>query len=227
MQDHFSTTACAAKRCRAASLNERDPVASIAQERVLRSELVAVSFFLSFSLCCLNSHLFVILLQSSKIFSRLRELTFFHTFSNIPVDESTFRIHEIELVIDAREHLSDGSRVANHAHRTHDFGKITTWDNGRGLVVDSTLKSCRGPIDELNSTFGLNGGHCCVHILRHHITTIHHTASHVLTMARITLCHHCCGLKGGICDLCNRQLLMVCLLCRDDWCITRKHEVNT
>merc|ERR1711924_161978 len=107
----------------------------MAYKSVLSSELVAISFFFPFSLSCLNANLLIILLQSSEIFTCLGELSFFHTFPNIPVDESTLGVHEIELVVDAREYLSNSGAVAYHTHSPHDFGKIATWHNGGGLVV--------------------------------------------------------------------------------------------
>merc|ERR1712070_1078404 len=119
---------------------------STARKSVLSSELVAISFFFPFSLSCLNADLLIVLLQSSEIFTRLGELSFFHTLSNIPVDKGTLGVHEIELVIDAREYLSNGGGVAYHANCTHNLCKIATWRNGGGLVVDATFETCRAPI---------------------------------------------------------------------------------
>jgi len=56
---------------RSVLLNEKDKAASTAHERVVRSELVAVTFLFAFSLSSLDAHLFVVLLQSSEIFTRL------------------------------------------------------------------------------------------------------------------------------------------------------------
>ena len=55
---------------------------------------------------------------------------------------------------------------------------------------------------------------------------VHHAAGHVLAVARITLHHHGGRLEDRHGDLCHGQLLMVCLLCRDDWCIGGQHEVD-
>ena len=44
------------------------------------------------------SHLLVIALKSCKVFAGLGEFTFLHTFANIPMNESTLRLHEIEFV---------------------------------------------------------------------------------------------------------------------------------
>ena len=57
-------------------------------------------------------------------------------------------------------------------------------------------------------------------------STIHHAAGHVFAMTRITLHHHGGWFKDRHGDLCHGQLLMVCLLRRDNWSIGGEHEVN-
>merc|ERR1711898_89336 len=74
------------------------------------------------------------------------------------MDKGSLGIHEIELVIDSGEDLSDGSGVGDHADGSHDLGEITTWHNGRGLVVDTALESSGAPVDELDGSLGLDGG---------------------------------------------------------------------
>merc|ERR1719377_57162 len=142
------------------------------------------------------------------------------------MDERALGVHEIELVVDAGEHFSNGGGVADHAHSTHDLGEIASWHNSGWLVVNATLETSWRPVNELNGTFGLDGCNGCIHILGNHITTVHHAASHVLTMARVAFCHHRCWLKAGVRNLRHGQLLMVGLLCRDNWCIRGQHEVN-
>merc|ERR1711903_321705 len=115
---------------------------SNAHRRVVRSELVTIALFLTLTLSSLNADLFVILLQSSKIFTRLRELSFLHTLADIPVDEGALGVHEIELVVDTREYLSNGCGVADHTDCTHDLGKITTRDDGWWLVIDAAFEAC-------------------------------------------------------------------------------------
>jgi hypothetical protein len=106
------------------------------------------------------------------------------------MDEGTFGIHEIEFMIDSGEYLSDGSGVGDHAYSAHNLGEITTWDNCWGLVVDSALESSWTPVDELDGTFGLDGCDSGVDILGDDITTVHHTASHVLSVTWVTFGHH-------------------------------------
>merc|ERR1712196_586825 len=99
--------------------------------------------------------------------------------------------------------------------------------HGRWLVVDATLEASRGPIHELDGTLGLDGSNSSVDVLGHDISTVHEAARHVLSVARITLGHHGGRLEGAVGDLSDRELLVVCLLSRDDRSVRGKHEVNT
>merc|ERR1719389_1365884 len=84
--------------------------------------------------------------EGSEILTSLGELTFFHTFTDVPVDEGSLGVHKIELVINAGEDLSDGSGVGDHADGTHNLGEITTWDNSWWLVVDTALEASWAPV---------------------------------------------------------------------------------
>lgn len=129
-------------------------------------------------------------------------------------------------MVKTREDLSNGSGVGDHAHGALHLGEITTWNHGRGLVVDTALESSRAPINELNSTLGLDRSNSSVDILGDDITAVHQAASHVLTVTRVALGHHRGRLKGRVGNLGNRELLVVCLLSRDDGSIGRKHKVD-
>jgi hypothetical protein len=170
---------------------------------------------------------FVVLLEGSKIFTSFGELTFFHTFTDIPVDEGTFGVHEVELVIDTREDLSDSSRVGDHADGALDLGQVTTGDYGRGLVVDTALEASGAPVDELDGTLGLDGGNGGVDILGDDITTVHHAASHVLTVTRVAFGHHGGRFEGAVGDFSDRELLVVSFLSGDNRGIRGKHKVDT
>merc|ERR1712139_78364 len=188
---------------------------------------LAKVLFLTFSFGSLCTNLFVILLKGGKIFTGLGEFTFLHTFSDIPVDEGSLSVHKIKLVINTRKGLGDGSGVGNHAYSSLDTGKITSWNNSRWLVVDTTLETSGAPIDELNSSLGLDGGDSRVDILRHNITSEHHATSHELTVTWVTLGEHVGWLEHSVSDLSDRELLVVGLLGRDDRSIRGKHEVNS
>ncbi len=148
------------------------------------------TFLFTFTFSGFDSDLLVIFLEGGEIFSGLREFSFFHTLTNVPMDESSLGIHEIEFVIDSGEDFSDGSGVGDHADSSHDLGEITTWDNCWWLIVDSALETGWAPVNELDGSLGLDGGDGGVDILWDDITSVHEAASHVLSVSWIALGHH-------------------------------------
>jgi len=191
-------------------------------------ELISSSLAFTFSgVSGFSSDFFIVLLKGSKILTGLRELTFFHTFSDVPMDEGTFGVHKIELVVDAGEDLSDGSGVGNHAHGALHLGKVSSRNNGRRLIVDTALETSRGPVDELNGTLGLDGSNSGVDVFRDDITTVHKAASHVFSVTRVAFGHHGGRLESRVGDLGNGELLVVSLLSGDDWSVRGKHEMDS
>merc|ERR1712032_1748816 len=156
----------------------------------VRLELVAIAFFFAFSFCSLDAHLLVVFLQSRKVLAGLAEFSLFHAFADVPMHECTLTVHEVELVINTREHLCDGRGITDHAACAHYFGQIATWNHGWRLIIDATLEASRTPINELNSTFSLDRSNGCVDILRYDVATVHHTARHILSMAWVALDEH-------------------------------------
>merc|ERR1712045_265016 len=148
------------------------------------------ALFLTLPLGGLDTDFLVILLEGSEILTSLGELTFFHTLTDVPMDEGSLGVHKIELVINSGEDLSDGSGVGDHADGAHNLGEITTWDNSGWLVVDTALEASWAPVDELDGSLGLDGGNGGVNILWHNITSVHEAASHVLSVSWVTLGHH-------------------------------------
>merc|ERR1711924_289269 len=142
----------------------------------MHSELIAIALFLSFTLSGLNANFFVILLQGRQVFTSFTELTFLHTLADVPMDKGTLAVHEIELVINAGEHFSNCSGVADHAACTHDLRQVSTRNHCGRLVVDAALEASGAPVDELDGALGLDRGDGCVHILRPDVPTIHHAA---------------------------------------------------
>ena len=177
-----------------------------------RRFLVLFALFFAFALNGVDADLFVILLESSQILTGLGELSFFHTLTDVPVDESTLGVHQIELVIQTSPGLSNSGCVAQHAHSTLYLGKITSWDHGWRLVVDTDLETGGTPVDELDGSLGLNGCNGGVDVLGDDVTAVQHAASHVFTVTRVTLDHLVSWLETSVCDLSNRQLLVVGLL---------------
>lgn len=158
------------------------------------------SFFFSFSFSSLNADFFVVLLEGSQIFSGLRELSFFHTLTDVPVDEGSLGVHQVELVVKSGEHFSDGSGVADHAASSHDLGEVTSGDDGGGLIVDSDLEASGAPVDELNGSLGLDGGNGSIDVLGDDVSSVHHGASHVFSVSGIALGHHVGGLEAAVGD---------------------------
>jgi len=194
----------------------------------MSSKLVSFhSFFFSLSLGGFNTDFFVILFQGSQVFSGFGEFSFLHTFSDVPMHEGSLGVHKIELVINSWEYFSNGSWVGDHAHSSHDFGKITSWYYSGWLIVDTTFEASWAPIDELDSSLGLDGGNSSIHILGDDVSSVHKTASHVFTMSWIAFSHHGCRFEGRVGDFSNWQLFVVCLFSWDNWGIRWKHEMDS
>merc|ERR1712156_27392 len=192
----------------------------------VEDELIFITLAVISSLSRVKADLLVILLKSSKILPSLGELTLLHTLSNVPVDKGPLGVHEVELVVKPSPGLSDGSGVREHAHGPADLSKISTWNDGWGLVVDTDLESGGTPVDKLDAPLGLDCGNGSVHVLGHHVTSVEKTAGHVLAMTRITLDHLVSRLEAGVGDLRDGELLMVGLLGRDDWGVGDQGEVD-
>ncbi|KAF1785650.1 hypothetical protein GQ600_410 [Phytophthora cactorum] len=190
------------------------------------SQLILLSKHLVLILGSLGRYLLVVLLQSSKVLTSLRELSFLHTLTDVPVNERTLRVHQVELVVDTREHLGDSTCIRDHAHSTLHTSQITTRHNRRGLVINATFETRGAPVHELDSALGLDGGHRGVHILGDDVATIHEARRHVLAVTWVTLGHHGGGLKSAARNLGDRKCLVVGLLGRDDGGVRAKHEVD-
>ena len=123
--------------------------------------------------------------------------------------------------------LGDGCGVAQHAQGTLDLGKVTTGYHSWWLVVDADFEASWTPVDELDGSLGLDGSNGGVDVLGNDITSVQHTARHVLAVTWVTF-HHLVGwLKGSVGDLGNRQLFMVSLLGGDDRGVGGQREVDS
>eukprot|EP00054_Salpingoeca_dolichothecata_P031339 m.263169 g.263169 ORF g.263169 m.263169 type:complete len:467 (+) comp26822_c0_seq1:96-1496(+) len=194
----------------------------------MRAEcLIGLLLVFTFAIVGVHANFFVILLEGSQILTGLGEFTFLHTFTDIPVNEGTLGVHEIELVVKTSPGLSNGGGVAQHGHSTLHLGQVTAGDNGGGLVVDTDLETGGAPVDKLDGALGLDGGNGSVDVLGDDITTVQHAAGHVLAMTRIALDHLVGGLKAGVGDFGNRELLVVGLLGRDDGGVGGQGEMDT
>merc|ERR1712139_762754 len=83
------------------------PVLSCSQEREIARlvRLVLLALLLALALSGLGADLLVVLLEGRKVLTGLGELTLLHTLPDVPVHEGALGVHEIELVVDAREDL--------------------------------------------------------------------------------------------------------------------------
>merc|ERR1719219_1661122 len=185
--------------------------------------LVTLSFL---TVTRVQPNLLVVLLQGGHVLASLRELPLLHALANIPVNERTLGIHQVELVVQPGPSVGNGGGVGEHADGTLHLGKVAARDDSGWLVVDANLESSWAPVDKLNRSLALDGGNCGVHVLGDNVATVQHAAGHILAVPGITLDHGVGWLKASIGDLSDTQGLMVSLLSRDDWRIGDKREVN-
>merc|ERR1719233_2303967 len=78
-------------------------------------KLVLFFSFFTFLFYGVDTDFFVILLEGGEILTGFGEFTFFHTFTDVPMDESSLGVHEIEFVVETSPCLGDGGGVAQHA----------------------------------------------------------------------------------------------------------------
>merc|ERR1712151_417118 len=133
------------------------------------SELIPIALLLTFTLGSFDTDLFVVLLEGSQVLTSLRKFAFFHILADIPMHEGPLAVHKIKLVVDAGEYFCDSCAIADHTTSQHYLCKVSARNNCWRLVVDPTLETCGTPVHELDGPLGLNGGHCCIHILGHNI----------------------------------------------------------
>merc|ERR1719410_2107208 len=142
------------------------------------------------------------------------------------MDKGSLGVHQVKLVIKSGPGLGDGGGVGKHADSPGGLSKVSSGDDGRGLVVDSNLEASRTPVHKLDAPLGLDGGDGSVDILGDHVTPVQEAAGHVLAVAGVALHHLVGGLEAGVGDLSNSHLLMVSLLSGDDGSIGDQGEVD-
>merc|ERR1711975_3326 len=123
------------------SAGQRPFTYGLARQWVQRLVLLALA------LGGLGGHLLVVLLERSKVLAGLGELALLHALADVPVHEGALSVHEVELVVDARQRLSDGRRVGHHAARALHAREVTARHDRRRLVVDAALEAGGAPID--------------------------------------------------------------------------------
>merc|ERR1712155_431685 len=93
-----------------------------------------------------QSDLLVILLQSGHVLPGLGELSLLHALPDVPVDEGSLGVHQVELVVQPGPGLGDGRGVGEHADGTGCLCEIATRNNSWGLVVDANLEASGTPV---------------------------------------------------------------------------------
>ena len=145
------------------------------------------------------------------------------TLSDVPVDECTLGIHEIEFMIKTGPCLGNGCGVGKHTDGTWDLGEVSSRYYCGGLVVDSDFESGRTPVDKLDRALCLDAGNSGVDVLGDNISSeikdlvmfekqqlpIEQTDSHVLSIARITLDHLIARLEAHVGDVSYGEGLVV------------------
>lgn len=169
---------------------------------------------------------FVVSFQSCQIFACFGEFTLLHALTDVPVDEGTLGVHEVELVRQSRPGLADGCGVGQHADGAVDAGKVAVGDVLRGLVADTDLETSGAPVDELDGALGLEVGNGSVGVLGDDVTTVEQAGGHVLAVARIALDHLVVGLEAGVGDLHDRVGLVGSLGGRDNGSVGNEREVD-
>merc|ERR1711899_631373 len=171
---------------------------------------------LSLGLKAVHADLLVVLLKSSHVLSGLRELSLLHALSNVPVDEGTLGVHQVELVVKPGPRLRDGGRVTQHADSSGHLGEVPAGNDRWRLVVDPNLETGGTPIHKLDASLGLDCGDRGIDVLGYDVSPVEHAACHVLAVPGVALYHLVGWLEARVRDLPNGELFVVRLLSRDD-----------
>jgi hypothetical protein len=174
-----------------------------------------------------GSNLLVIALKRSQVLTSLGELTLLHTLTDVPVDEGTLAVHEVELVGECGPSLGDGRGVGQHADGAVDLGEVAVGDHLWWLVADTDLETSWAPVDELDGALGLERGNSLVNNLGNDVSTVKQAGGHVLAVARVALDHLAVWLEAGHADLLHAVGLVGSLGGRNDWRIGDQREVDT
>jgi hypothetical protein len=174
-----------------------------------------------------GGHLFVVSFQCCEIFTCFGEFTLLHALTDVPVDEGTLAVHEVELVGESGPGLANGGGVGQHADGAVDGGEVTVGDVLGWLVADTDLETSRAPVNKLNGALGLDLGNGGMRVLGDNVTTVQEAGSHVLSVARVALDHLVVWLEASVGDLVDRVGLVGSLGGGDDGSIGDEREVDT
>ena len=148
---------------------------------------LSFSLFLSFSLSLSCLPYFVLHTQlhttiQTKLKSHYQFYIYIYDFPcgggevglSLAVSVGWFSVCNLSPLWASSEDMSSSScsRVGDHTASAHDLGQVPTRHHCGWLIVDAALEASGAPVHELDGSLGLDGGHRCVHILWHHISSV-------------------------------------------------------
>merc|ERR1719150_531884 len=162
---------------------------------------------------------------------RLRELSLFHTLTDIPVDEGTLGVHHVVLLGDTLgEDTADGDVISNHGDIALGLLHDVSLDLCGWNLVQANLESGWAPLDEGDLVVllqPLDGG---VGLLGLDLSSVVDGDGHVLVLhwVEVGVFHkHVLGLEHVVGDLADGLGLVRCLLLVDDGGKCGGHEVES
>ena len=139
----------------------------------------------------------------------------------------SFCIHQIELVVYSCKNFSYGCCIRNHTGWSHTFSQIPSWYYSCWLIVYTNFKTSWTPIYKFNRFFSFDCLDGFIYITWDNITSIHHSACHVLSMSWITVYHHVLRFEKLRGDISSRKSFMIYFLRASDRSIRSIHKVNS
>jgi len=173
----------------------------------------------------------IILLQESKIFSGFREFTFFHTFTNVPVDICSLGVHHVVLLGKSfGEDSVDSNVVSDHDSVSGGFSHVIIFLGCSWNVVKTNLETGWAPLDEGNFSLLLDPLDDTVGLLGFDVTSVVDGDGHVLVFDDVkvaVLDKEAVGLEAVISDSLAVVGFTVRLGLGDDWSKGGGHEVKS
>jgi len=173
----------------------------------------------------------VVLLQESKIFASFGEFTFFHTFSDIPMDISPLGVHHVVLLAQSLgKHSVHGNVVSDHGCVSLRWCHVVALNCLGRDVVQTNLETGWAPLDEGNFSLSLDPLHGGVGDFRFDGTTIVEGDGHVLVFNDVevgVLDEEAVGLEAVVGDSSAVMSLVGVLVLADHRGERGGHEVET
>merc|ERR1719367_1254841 len=146
-----------------------------------------LEFFLIFFVRSLfRDNIQVVLLQESKIFTGFTEFTFFHTFTNVPVDVCSLRVHHVVFL--AQSFLEDSVNsnvVSDHDGVSLSVCHVIIRNAGSWDVVQTNLETSWAPLDEGDLSLSLHPLHGAVGDLGLDGTSVVKRDGHILVFNNV------------------------------------------